>query len=788
MKKQWSIDELNNELWQYFDKKKYENGLKDIQVKYISELLSGQDVFALMPTGSGKSICYQLAGILTPGTTVVISPLVALIQQQTQELNKNGIPSVCIFREEYEEENDNDNENSFNISEWYQRNGWKNRKTAYREAASGRVKFLFVTPERFRSAHFTVLLRYLKVSLLILDEVHCMSIWGHEFRHSYLEILRTIRLLPKRPVIGAFTATATNAVREDIIQLLGLKLPVDYFKNVGNTIREELKFKKYVIKESEKTRDFFELHSKDKIEDLSPLDKKTFYELEWTDKGQILFRIIKKHKNECGIVFCSTLANVDIVYDKLKNKYGDKVLKYTGQMNKKDKNKSYRAFLSDKDSIMVATNAFGMGIDKSDIRFVIHYNCPNCLENYYQEAGRGGRDGRNADCYLLFSWRFDIRKNDYYSDNQRFKGYRYLSDISRNNKMIDYIYDKKESAKYIDNYFNQEKMKTETERVLEKLEREMIEEELRMPSILHVNRTKIAENMRKGIYHAGFFEEKPVSVSKNISKKSANPGDGKSLVSYKLSYEERPGEWVEYEETDEENRLTYFDMMVADAVYTLMFYKKPVCAKNIFVMLSGNRWVMITKNKKELIEKSIRKMMKTKITIVPKIIKSQGIWYEPLCKIDEQFLPLDEPVKGTAGAFRTREKNIIINEPLMDKKGCLTAKNKSRKIVIMPPLYRFAEGLLQFYSFPISCLNMEGEDWILKKYPGLLSKYKKYMSDVFTESKGKLSCNKEEFLSELKKIDYEPEKHLKILPILLKMLYLRIFLCAGLIPWLRKKE
>ena len=885
--KEWTKEELDKELDRYFIepykddivkydslKRRYKKGLKPEQVRYISELLSGNDVFAIMPTGAGKSMCFQLAGLLTPGVVIVISPLVALIQDQTKSLKENGIPAVCIYNE-YDEDEESDGESLYSVeSEINESFGWKKRKTAYLEAAEGKVKFLYVTPERFRKAHFMVLLRHLQVNLLILDEVHCMSIWGHEFRHSYLEILRVIKTLPNRPVIGAFTATATKAVREDVVNLLGLKLPEDYFNNSGNTIRKEIKFCNHNLKATKREvlwalRNVHEiihpgykrklikilLEKSNDVSAFSPNINSVLEEvfnmswdekeeiinanridMEWEHKKEYLFTLLDGYDEESGIIFCRTLANINKVYSELRNIYGkDKVVKYTGPMEKADKNKSFHAFNSGSARIMVATNAFGMGIDKQNIRFVIHYNTPDSIENYYQEAGRAGRGYldssgnviKYANCHLLYSWVFDKIPYEFYSENHRFKGYRHLYDYTRQCEMREYVRTKTLSVKssdrlekYIDSYFNcvdftdiwkrelyslydckensfsgeleyihkkrlhrysLEKIKDKVSQALEALSRleEMehmsLEEELKMPPCLFVNRSMIAENIRKGIYSAGFDgteptlvsrkikvdrneikekykEESDISIQKEKYKKEVERLTKENLrkgyrVSYRLSFRDEAGKVVSYDEIDDSKKLTYFDMMIADAVYTLMFYDKPICAKNIFAVLTGNHYVVLTKNKKEIIDSSIRKMMNTIIEIDPIYKANQGIPYESIHNQEErfcreQFLPLLEPKEGTKnGAFRTKTKEITINVPKGLKTGDTDIKiivvKKKRKIVHIPALYRFAENLFQFYVFPVTALNMDGEDWILRKTPNYLEEYYKCIKSIPTWGWGK---------------------------------------------------
>ena len=828
MKRKWTDDELNSELHRYFGEKKFPK-LLDTQAKYVRQLLNGDDCFVIMPTSGGKSLIYQLAGILTPGVTVIISPLIALIQDQVKTLNNRGIPAVCI----YNEEDGNDDTESY-----YNEYGWKNRKRAYTDVVSGKIKFLYVTPERFRNAHFIELLRRLQVNLLILDEVHCMSIWGHEFRNSYLDILRVIKMFPSRPVIGAFTATATKEVREDIISLLKLKLPKDNFVVSQDTKRDNLKFYRYKLKATvneaawvlrnadpamwgDKSKVRFSLVSwtrwkckwndccKPAIDDIataiSNMSKDEIYaigsipreQIEWDHKKRILRLILSKHKDDCGIVFCGTLANVDKVYDELKKTYGDvNVVKYTGPMNRSEKRRNFNAFMKGNARIMVATNAFGMGVDKEDIRFVIHYNTPNSVENYYQEAGRAGRDKKEAHCYLLYSWVFDLRASDLYSDNKKFKGFKYLYDDTRCREMGHYVFSKKKPANFIDRYFrkvdfeelwckyiadlhNEEAHAMLADGVsedcvkiavaqsindmrdsvskLREFDKKMLSEELRLPRCLHVNRTAIAERIRKGIYSAddvlisGRIDKKRIiDRNYNADKIISALKEKENRAEYRLFYKDANGKFIDYKDLDTSKKLTYFDMMVADAIYTLMLYEKQICAKNIFVMLSGDHFITLSSAKKEIIDNSVRKMMNTYIEIKTHFKSDQGIsygrdWANP---IKEVFMPLDETAESKLrGSFTVRKEIITIKVPVgveVIDGEIKTVIKKKRSVAVIPPLYRLAEDLLQFYTFPISSLSLAGEDWALLNIPGLASEYLKSIEKI--ES---WRWNKNELLAEL---------------------------------------
>jgi ATP-dependent DNA helicase RecQ len=313
------------------------------QKQVIDSILSGRDAFAVMPTGAGKSVCYQIPAMLLPGITLVISPLISLMQDQVKALNEAGVSAAFI--------NSSLSENAF-----YE---------TVRKARQGRYKILYVAPERLVTEGFLDLARNVTISMVTVDEAHCISQWGQDFRPSYMKIVEFVKTLEKRPIISAFTATATETVREDIVCTLGLDNP--YFLVTGFD-RDNL---------------FFQV------------DKPK-------NKDQYVVDYIVKHPGESGIVYCATRKNVDSLYELLKSE-GVSVGKYHAGMGAAERKKMQDDFVFDYTSIVVATNAFGMGIDKSNVRFVIHYNMPQSMENYYQEAGRAGRDGLDAKCILLFS-------------------------------------------------------------------------------------------------------------------------------------------------------------------------------------------------------------------------------------------------------------------------------------------------------------------------------------------------------------------------------------------------
>ena len=313
------------------------------QESVIDSILSGKDVCAIMPTGAGKSVCYQIPAMLLPGITLVISPLISLMQDQVKALNEAGIAAAFI--------NSSLSERAFHET--------------VRKTRNGDYKILYVAPERLVTEGFMELAKTIEISMVTVDEAHCISQWGQDFRPSYMNISQFVDMLEKRPIVSAFTATATENVREDIICTLGLQDP---FVLVNGFDRENL---------------FFQVEKP-------------------KSKEQYILDYVASHESESGIIYCATRKNVDNLYNLLESK-GFSVAKYHAGMSAEERKRMQDDFVFDFTSIVIATNAFGMGIDKSNVRYVIHYNMPQSMENYYQEAGRAGRDGLEAKCILLFS-------------------------------------------------------------------------------------------------------------------------------------------------------------------------------------------------------------------------------------------------------------------------------------------------------------------------------------------------------------------------------------------------
>ena len=323
----------------YFGYDTFREGQENI----VNAILSGKDVLAVMPTGAGKSICYQVPALMLPGITLVISPLISLMQDQVKSLNEAGVHAAFI----------NSALTETQIS-----------KALYL-AAQGRYKIIYVAPERLENFEFLEFVSRVQISMVTVDEAHCISQWGQDFRPGYLKIVDFIRKLPVRPVVSAFTATATQEVKNDILCTLNLLEP-----NVTVTgfDRENLYYSVETV------------HKKD----------------------DFVIDYIEKHRKESGIIYCATRKNVDKLFEML-FKRGVPVTKYHAGMDNETRKKNQDDFIYDRAPVIIATNAFGMGIDKSNVRYVIHYNMPQSMENYYQEAGRAGRDGEPSQCILLFS-------------------------------------------------------------------------------------------------------------------------------------------------------------------------------------------------------------------------------------------------------------------------------------------------------------------------------------------------------------------------------------------------
>lgn len=347
-------------LTRYFGYDSFRPGQQGI----VEALLAGHDVLGVMPTGAGKSVCYQIPAALSPGATLVISPLISLMRDQVDALNDLGLPAAFINTTQTPDE----------------------QAMVFAQAAAGQIKLLYVAPERLETGRFRDFAARTPISLIAVDEAHCVSQWGQDFRSSYLGIGDFIAGLPQRPPVGAFTATATERVRRDIVGLLGLRNPA---VTVTGFDRPNLYF------------------------DVVKLETK--YKAAW------VARYVADHPDESGIVYCATRKTTEALADTL-NQMGHPAVAYHGGMSPDAREAAQRDFITDKVPVVVATNAFGMGIDKSNVRYVIHHNLPESIEAYYQEAGRAGRDGEPSRCTLLWNesdivTRRRLLDNDY--ENER---------------------------------------------------------------------------------------------------------------------------------------------------------------------------------------------------------------------------------------------------------------------------------------------------------------------------------------------------------------------------------
>lgn len=362
------------------------------QEKIIQSLLSGHDTLAIMPTGAGKSLCFQIPALLFPGITLVVSPLISLMKDQVDALVDQGIQATYI-------------NSSLTAAETTARlNG----------ISSNRYKIVYIAPERLHTDYFQSLLSRIEISFVAVDEAHCLSQWGHDFRPSYRQIAPFIAALPKRPLLSAFTATATPDVKDDIAELLSLKNPT--------------------------------IH-------ISGFDRPNLYfsVLRGEDKMKYIAKYLQSRPDQAGIIYAATRKEVDAIYELLLKK-SIAAGRYHAGLPEKERSHMQDEFLYDNIQVMVATNAFGMGIDKSNVRYVIHYNMPKNIESYYQEAGRAGRDGEPGECILLFGPQDTMTQKfliDVSTENESRKAH----EFGRLQKMVDYCHTPNCLRQFIINYF-----------------------------------------------------------------------------------------------------------------------------------------------------------------------------------------------------------------------------------------------------------------------------------------------------------------------------------------------
>jgi len=382
------LQEAQKILKTYFGYSSFRIGQKEI----ISQILQHQDTLGILPTGGGKSLCYQIPALLADGVTIVISPLISLMKDQVDQLHQAGISATFL----------NSSIDACEIDE------------RVREAIQGKYKLLYVAPERLEAPSFRAMLKKIPISIVAVDEAHCISQWGHDFRPSYRLIYLMIESLPVKPTVAALTATATPVVMKDIRNLLNIP--------ENNTVVTGFK-----------------------------RENLAFSVLKGQEKRSFILKYIQDHPNQSGIIYAATRKEVDQLHEFLLQK-GIKAGKYHAGLAEEERGYAQDQFLFEQITIMVATNAFGMGIDKSNVRFVIHHNLPKNMESYYQEAGRAGRDGERSECILLFT-PYDIQLQKFLLEQSQLDEAGKQTEYERLQKMIDYCHTELCLQRYIVEYF-----------------------------------------------------------------------------------------------------------------------------------------------------------------------------------------------------------------------------------------------------------------------------------------------------------------------------------------------
>ena len=597
------------------------------QEEIISAILEKHsDIFAIIPTGGGKSLCYQLPAYFLKGLTIVVEPILALIDDQIKEINHLGL-------------------DNFKATTLNSRMSIAEQNRVKEELLNGKYKLLYLSPERLNRPDFKLLTSQLHISMIVADEAHCISLWGHNFRTEYLKINTFISNLKPKPILAAFTATAAPFMVKEIENLIGLHNPLEIF---GYKTRDNLNLSLKKIEVEGKTAD----------------EQRKQYE---NSKRNALIRTImgfyKKYTSPtgslpAGIIYCSYKGAVNSLYTILSQKKGiGNVAKYHADLSADEKDLHFRNFMTGKCNLMIATNAFGMGINKSDIRFVIHYNMPLNPENYSQEIGRAGRDGLSSDCVLLYvpeeyihmehtlkaHYELQLAYKNYdlatFTYELNLKRYRWMHNIYCNpNNDFSTKNESQERAFLLENYFVNNYLCPEFSH-----ENHFMYKGLRLENALWVNTSEIANILRKGNYHP----------SKNFDYNSI----------FQIS---------EY--------LDYFDIMIMDAIYSLWSLGlSSIHIKNIMQLLSGDCNITVKPERMKEIRERILKMQNTKIFINIKDI--------PLNKESA-----DASISGKLeGAFL----------PIISSgKNCF-------KLVEKPPLYLYAElNNCRFMQIPTKYLTV----------------------------------------------------------------------------------
>ena len=605
------------------DVKKYFpiRSFRPAQEPVIRAILSGRDATVVMPTGGGKSLCYQYPAVKFGGITLVISPLIALMQDQVKQLRAKGIPAACL---------------NSSISP-------EGRRKIMLDADAGRYRLLYVSPERLISPAFIRFARRLDIRLLVVDEAHCISLWGYDFRPDYLRIPQFIRLMKKRPVIATFTASASAHVQKDVMEVLDLKDP---FRINAGYRRENLRLA---------------------VKPCATEGK----------KFQRLYGYLSHRLDQSGIVYCATVENVNKVCDRLVQK-GWSAVRYYAELPEEEKQAGFEAFMSGEKKIMVATNAFGMGIDKEDIRYIIHFNLAKDLESYWQEIGRSGRDGKEADCilyympkdqeifYSLFGSLRTAMQKDGRHISEETADFLYRLSQKRFYAMVAYAekgaeMESSDLQEAISAYFTDGAVENSLNPAMlsegEKARRTLMEESRRIP-VLYTNETKAARRIRQG--NCPIHQDIEIAVG----RKRRGP-----VHSFRL-----------------DGNLTYFDLMVADAAYTLYFFgKEKFYLRNILELLSGDFSVTM---KPEKVEK------KDKRSAFAESLERLSATHIRICRGDGNF----------GFTFPDEREETILEGPFLP----LVREGKTGyRMTATPPLYRYAELCNgQFFSIPLNRLQI----------------------------------------------------------------------------------